>query len=139
MDPSGDLRFLWWLADEGAHPEGWLGTLLCLTLLTGRAPDRSLLLQDGRGAIRRTAPGDSLAADDVARVSLEDHAFGFALDILPEPAARLATLPVETLQRSEDRLESTYQGTIFAICWALTRHGAPRVSPGLRLAFRRLA
>ena len=139
MDPSGDLRFLWRLADEGAHPEGWLGTLLCLTLLTGRAPDRSLLLQDGRGTIRRFAPGDSLAADDVARVSLEDHAFGFALDILPEPAARLATLPVETLQRSEDRLESTYQGTIFAICWALTRHGAPRVSPGLRLAFRRLA
>src|SRR5207247_886864 len=78
---------------------------------------------DGRE--RRGAPGDPLEVDGVVRLALEDRAFGFALDIIPAPAARLAACPIETLQRSEDRLETTYQGTVFALCWAVSPPGPP--------------
>jgi len=138
MDPTGTLRVDWRFSPPDAGVEGWFGTLLCLTLLARQAPDRSVVLIGMDGRERRGAPGDTLQSDDVARLVLEDRAFGFALDITPAPGARLAACPIETLQRSEDRLETTYQGTVFALCWALSPSGPPSPAPGLRLAFRRL-
>src|SRR5439155_19556718 len=105
MDPSGALQIAWRPSPPGAGAEGWFVTLLCLTLLARRAPDRSVVVVGTDGRERRGAPGDPLEADGVARLVLEDRAFGFALDIIPAPAARLAACPIETLQRSEDRLE----------------------------------
>jgi len=139
MDPSGELRFAWKHAAAGPPEEGWFGTLLCLTLLARAAPDRSVVVIGEDGRERRGTPGDPLAAERVARLTLEDRAFGFALDVVPAPAARLAACPIETLQRSEDRLEATYQGTVFALCWALSPRGASPPSTGLRLSFRSLS
>ena len=138
MDESGDLRVAWRTAPSGAGAEGWFGTLLCLTLLARQAPDRSVVVVSVDGRERRGAPGDPLEVDGVVRLALEDRAFGFALDIIPAPAARLAACPIETLQRSEDRLETTYQGTVFALCWAVSPPGPPSPASTLRLAFRRL-
>ncbi|OLC55405.1 MAG: hypothetical protein AUH92_02225 [Acidobacteria bacterium 13_1_40CM_4_69_4] len=138
MDASGELRAAWRPAVAGPDATGWLGTLLCLTLLARQSADRATVVRHDDAREVRGAPGDPIEAERVARLTLEDRAFGFALDITPVPAAHLVACPIETLQRSEDRLETTYQGTVFALCWALPPPGAPPPAPELRLAFRRL-
>lgn len=142
MDAGGALSVRWRIAprppeEGGAEAGGWFGTLLCLTLLTPRAPDRALLAAAESGEEARSAPGDPLERERIARVTLEDRAFGFALDLLPDPPARAVSAPIETLQRSEDRIEAAYQGTIFALCWPVAGEGG-RLEPGLRIRFRSL-
>ncbi|MGH2627483.1 MAG: alpha-amylase/4-alpha-glucanotransferase domain-containing protein, partial [Anaerolineales bacterium] len=97
----------------------WFGTLLCLSLLARQAPDRALRIRLDGGSETLRGPGERAQEEGVAGFALEDRAFGFALDLVPVPAARLVTAPIETLQRSEDRLETVYQGTLFALCWPL--------------------
>jgi alpha-amylase len=130
MERDGALEVVW---RPGGAPRAdrWLGTVLCLTLLTGDAPGRAVLAVDPAGLVRRSAPGETRDAAEVARLTLEDRAFGFALDLLAEPAARLAMAPIETLQRSEDRVGPVYQGTLFALGW---RIGGAAVAP-VRLRF----
>jgi len=139
LDPSGVLHVVWRSMSFERQKPGWFGTLLCLTLLARRAEDRSLIVRrEEGGGERRGAPGDPVEETRVARLTLEDHVFGFALDVVPSPAARVVACPIETLQRSEDRLETTYQGTIFALCWAWPPPGNPPPAAELRLEFRRL-
>jgi alpha-amylase len=136
MEPDGALEIVWRLG--GALPaESWFGTLLCLTLLTGDAPDRAVVVADRSGSVARGAPGERRDAAQVERLTLEDRAFGFALDILPEPAARLAMAPIETLQRSEDRVQPAYQGTLFALAWPAASASAAPLR--LRLRWRTLS
>ena len=139
MEPSGDLTISWDLPPEAAKRGGWFGTLLCFSLLAREAPDRSLILREGSGREVRQAPGASLDMETVAGAILEDRAFGFALDLAPAPAARLAACPIETLQRSEDRIETAYQGTLFALCWPAAEVAGGPGGPGLRMAFRKLS
>ena len=148
MDASGAMRIRWEPAADGARGEaaaggaaearGWFGTLLCLSLLTGRAPDRALSVTDNEEREIRGAPGDPLEVWDAIRFSLEDRAFGFAVDLIPaQPALMLAT-PIETLQRSEDKVEAAYQGTLFALCWQLARPESGPRPIELQLRFRKL-
>jgi alpha-amylase len=138
MDPGGALRVAWDLAVPGGEAKGWFGTILCLSLLTPRAPDRALrLLAEGARPIE-AAPGDALEAERVTRITFDDRAFGFALDLEPRPPARAVTAPIETLQRSEDRYEAAYQGTLVALCWSLPL-AADGPRPGLALSFRDVA
>jgi alpha-amylase len=135
MEPSGALEVRY---ETEAVPAGggWFGTILALTLLTPRAPDRALIVAGGAGDGRRLAPGDPVTAEDAARVTLEDRAFGFALDLLPDPSARLVTAPIETVQRTEASVETIHQGTLILLQWRL-EGGAGGARLGLRLAFRR--
>ena len=138
LHPSGGLQVVWRSTASTRSTGGWFGTLLCLTLLARRAEDRSAIVRREDGSEGKGAPGDPIEEGRLARLTLEDHAFGFALDVVPTPTARLVACPIETVQRSEDRLETTYQGTIFALCWPWPpREGPPRAVE-VRLAFRRL-
>ncbi|HKN48171.1 MAG TPA: alpha-amylase/4-alpha-glucanotransferase domain-containing protein, partial [Candidatus Polarisedimenticolia bacterium] len=123
-------------AGGGGPPAGWFGTLLCLSLLTRKAPDRALAIETGQDGASRHAPGDALEARGVSRIVFEDRAFGFALDLAPRPGARLITAPIETLQRSEDRYEAAYQGTLVALCWSLESIAGIGDGPALVLSFR---
>ncbi len=149
MEPSGALRVRWEVADcaggrprpagagaaRGGDPEsGWFGTLLCLSLLTAQAPDRSLRVLEEDGRESRAAPGERIERARVTALRLEDRAFGFSLDVVPSPPARLVAVPIETLQRSEERVHTAYQGTLFALCWALDAAGAT-ATPELRIEF----
>jgi len=126
-------------AEEGAAAPAWFGTILFLSLLTPRAPDRSLVIAAGGDRPILCAPGDAIEAKETTRASFEDRAFGFALDLAPSRPAHLTTAPIETLQRSEDRYEAAYQGTAVALCWSrpFARRGAGGLEIGL--SFRRLA
>ncbi len=136
IDPRGAIRASW---EPASPPAAWLGTLLCLSLLTGRAPDRSLVLETEHGGTLRGAPADPLEQDDVVRIALEDRAFGFAVELEPRPRARLVTAPIETLQRSEDRYEAAYQGTLLALCWSPAQaSGAVSRPLELTISFRPL-
>ncbi len=137
METSGELRVAWEFP-FGEPVQGFIGTVLCLSLLTREAPDRSLIVRLARGREMRRAPGDSFAQDGVAGLTLLDRAFGFALEVRPRPAARVSAAPIETLQRSEDRLEATYQGTLFGICWALPSPGDAAAGLALSIAPRML-
>lgn len=119
-DADGALHVSWNLdAVRGAS----FGTILALSLLTPRDKDRSCFVTSAprapgaSGATTTSDPGAALAQDDVRRFALEDRVFGFRLVVEADPAARLVATPIETLQRSEVRFESAYQGTIFALCW----------------------
>ena len=136
MQPDGSLRAAWEIAPARGKAEGWFGALLCLSLLARGAPDRSMSVLAADGRRIQAAPGDSLDVAEAARITLEDRAFGFALDLVPRHPARLATCPVETLQRSEARAETVYQGTLFALCWATA--AADLRAPELHITFRRL-
>jgi hypothetical protein len=145
MEPSGGLRIRWEVAapQSGAGTSapggaGWFGTLLCLSLLAREAPDRTLCIRFDGGSEARRGPGEPLLEEKVAGFTLEDRAFGFALDLVPVPAVRLVTAPIETLQRSEDRLEDVYQGTLFALCWPLEIAGQERTELELLLSFRKI-
>jgi alpha-amylase len=151
MDAAGALEVTWLPEPLPAADGGWFGTILCLTLLTGRADDRALIVAGPDGRERRMAPADPVSIDDVRRATLEDRFFGFALDLLPSPGARLVAAPVETVQRTEKAFETIYQGTLFLVQWRLGAGapggGAARIEaaargesaarPALRLAFRR--
>jgi hypothetical protein len=144
MDPSGSLRVRYQLerpeAGASGPPPSWFGTLLFLTLLTGEDRDRALVLQGASGRASRHPPGEEITAEAITSLALEDRVFGFALDIEASPGARLATTPIQTLQRTEDRPALTYQGTIFALCWPLARdRDGAILEAGLRIAPRRLA
>lgn len=140
MDHDGALEVAWRPAGAagpaGPVPAGWFGTLLCLTLLTGDAPDRAVLIAGPDGPPARLPPGATHDAAGTGQLTLEDRAFGFALDVLAEPAARLAMAPIETLQRSEDRVMLAYQGTLFAFAWPMER--AARAPVRLRFLWRTL-
>ncbi|MGH9798139.1 MAG: alpha-amylase/4-alpha-glucanotransferase domain-containing protein, partial [Candidatus Polarisedimenticolia bacterium] len=140
MDHDGVLEVVWRPAGTGdsgrAAPAGWFGPLLSLTLLTGDAPDRAVLIAGADGPQARLPPGATHEAAGTARLTLEDGAFGFALDLLAEPAGRLAMAPIETLQRSEDRVMPAYQGTLFALAWPLER--AAQAPVRLRFLWRTL-
>jgi alpha-amylase len=142
MEPEGALIVSWQLegGSEGteAPADGWFGTLLFLSLLTPQAPDRALRVADAGGAETRGAPGARLERDGVVRMALEDRAFHFALDLRATPAARLVAAPIETLQRSEDTVETAYQGTAFALCWPLGELRRTGGAAELRLEFRDL-
>ncbi len=135
MKPTGEIRVAWRVQAEGPAA-GWFGTLLCLSLLTRKAPDRALTIESGREEASRHAPGDALQERGVSRIVFEDRAFGFALDLAPHPAACLITVPIETLQRSEDRFEAAYQGTLVALCWSLESVAGIGDGPALVLSFR---
>jgi alpha-amylase len=115
--------------------EGWFGTLLFLSLLTPDAPDRALILDGGPPDGARGAPGAPVERDDLSRLRLEDRAFGFALEAAVSPAVRLVAAPIETVQRSEDRIEIAYQGTAFALCWPLGDLARAGGAAELRLEF----
>ncbi len=138
MDPSGGIRVAWELETGRGERTGWFGTLLCLSLLTRDAPDRSLRIVEEGGREQGGAPGDALEAAEAVRITLEDRAFGFALDLFPRGPARVSTCPVETLQRSEDRYEAVYQGTLVAVCWYLPEPGRGAPPLELALSFRAL-
>jgi 4-alpha-glucanotransferase len=140
LDTSGSLTARWDLEgpDEGAGTHAWLGTILCLSLLTPDAPDRARILESAAGRVSRGAPGDPSVEENAIRLTLEDRAFGFALDVVPDRPARLITAPIRTLQRSEDRYESTYQGTLVALCWPVGSGTGRLRSAGLSLTFRSL-
>ncbi|HEU4403034.1 MAG TPA: alpha-amylase/4-alpha-glucanotransferase domain-containing protein [Candidatus Polarisedimenticolia bacterium] len=138
MRPSGELSAAWEIDPATAGAEGWFGTVLCLSLLSRDAPDRAILVADERGGRERAAPGAALALSGVTRVTLEDRAFGFALDITCRRPARLVTAPIETLQRNEDRYEAAYQGSLVAFGWPLAVSGGGGAGLELLLSFRRL-
>jgi alpha-amylase len=135
MEPGGALVVSWQLE---AADGGWFGTLLFLSLLTPEAPDRALILGDGSGSETRGAPGASLEREGIVRLRLEDRAFHFALEASATPAARLVAAPIETVQRSEDKVEIAYQGTAFALCWPLGELRRAGGGAELRLDFREL-
>jgi alpha-amylase len=131
-EPGGSLRVAW---DLDAIEGEWFGTLLCLSLLTPRDPERSRLVVDASGAEGRGDPGESIVVESAARLVLEDRVFGFALAIEAAPAARLVAAPIETLQRAEVRYETAYQGTMFALCWPASTARRPGAGPEIRLRF----
>jgi alpha-amylase len=136
IDPRGILTVRWKF--ETPPAAGFFGTLLCLSLLTPRDPDRSLRLVRAGGEAIEAAPGDRLAADGVERLTLEDHVFRFALEVRIRPAGRVVSAPIETLQRAEVRYESAYQGTLFALCWPARGGdgGGSAVAPEIQMSFR---
>jgi alpha-amylase len=137
IETGGVLRVGWTFETA---PAAWFGTLLCLSLLTPRDPDRERRIVRADGAVVRGAPGETAEVDGATGLILEDRAFGFALEAAFAPAARLVAAPIETLQRAEVRYETAYQGTLFALCWRLPPGSAESPAddgaPGIRLAFR---
>jgi len=139
IDSGGTVRVAWHLAIPDDRRQGWFGTVLCLSLLTRQAADRSLLIEGSGGGKIQGAPGDSFEMETAERITLEDRAFGFALDLIPHGPAWVATCPIETLQRSEDRYEAAYQGTLIALSWSRAEpRGGPQDAE-LRMSFRKLA
>jgi alpha-amylase len=149
MEPGGALVVSWRLDGAGPGAAGggaaepadgdWFGTLLFLSLLTPEAPDRALILAGASGEESRGAPGAPVEKDGVVRLRLEDRAFRFALEASASPAARLVSAPIETVQRSEDKVEIAYQGTAFALCWPVGGLAAAHGAAELRLEFQNLA
>jgi hypothetical protein len=125
LDAEGALHVRWDV--RRGPPDGVFGTLLALTLLTPSDADRRRIVVpavagSGRAVPVEDAPGAAATWAAVARLTLEDRAFGFALDVGAEPALQhLVAAPIETLQRAEVRYEKAYQGTLFALCWRLPR------------------
>jgi 4-alpha-glucanotransferase len=131
-DETGTLHVSWDLGDVEGE---WFGTLLCLSLLTPRDPERARLVLTRDGKEERGDPGDPLEAAGVRALVLEDRAFGFSLVVEAEPVARLVAAPIETLQRSEIRYESAYQGTMFALCWPASAPKTAGGGPAIRIRF----
>lgn len=105
----------------------WLVSEWNLSLLTGDAPGRRLLVRIGAGA-RAFAPGSRGEADGVASIRLEDSEFlRLALTLELEPEARLEWAPVATVSLSEAGAERVYQGTSFLIGWRATPGGRARI------------
>jgi 4-alpha-glucanotransferase len=141
LDAAGGLTARWDLetqGEESAAPGAWFATILCLSLLTPKAPDRAMVIEAAGGRATRGAPGDPTVEENAARLTLLDRAFGFALDLVPDRPVRLVTAPIRTLQRSEDRYESTYQGTLVALCWPLGSGKSRLRSAGMTVTFRSL-
>ncbi len=136
--PRGTLRVRFVPEDGGAAP-AWFGTILFLSLLTPRAPDRALVITATGDRLVRCAPGDPVEVEEATRISFEDRAFGFALDLAAVRPARVTTAPIETLQRSEDRYEAAYQGTAVALCWSGLVASSVAGPVEISLSFRRLA
>ncbi|HLG19036.1 MAG TPA: alpha-amylase/4-alpha-glucanotransferase domain-containing protein [Bdellovibrionota bacterium] len=97
----------------------WFGTLLYFTLLTGDAPDRSARYRSSQGKSFQHPPGHPVEISDLEELVWEDNAFHFSMEIRSAPVARVVTRPILTIQRSEDRYESIYQGSALALAWPL--------------------
>ena len=57
--------------------------------------------------------------DGVSRLELRDAGAGLALEIRVNPAASVATVPIETISDSEEGLERTFQGLSLVCLWPL--------------------
>lgn len=86
-----------------------------LTLLAPDARDRRVLV-NGRPArpARLNAETDHR---EVVELSLEDGWSGIRASFCPDRPVRLQRYPVETISRSEQGFEATYQGTCFLLVW----------------------
>jgi 4-alpha-glucanotransferase len=107
----------------GVPSGSWLVSEWNLSLLTGDAPGRRLVLT-GPGS-QTHAPGSAGESDAVTSILLEDAEFlRLAITLTLTPAARVEWSPIETVSLSEAGAERVYQGTAFAIGF---HAGAPTI------------
>ncbi|HEY2923619.1 MAG TPA: alpha-amylase/4-alpha-glucanotransferase domain-containing protein [Candidatus Eisenbacteria bacterium] len=107
----------------GVPADGWLVSEWNLSLLTGDAPGRRLLLTVpprrpvAAGTIQLGfAPGSFGEEDSVSSMRLEDSQYlHVALTLVFEPHARVEWSPIETVSLSEAGAERVYQGTAFVM------------------------
>ena len=103
-----EVRFL------GVPSGAWLVSEWNLSLLTGDAPGRRLVLTGSRPQTH--APGSAGESDAVTSIRLEDTEFlHLAITLTFTPAARVEWSPIETVSLSEAGAERVYQGTAFVI------------------------
>ncbi len=137
MFPNGDLEIVW-MVPPLSKEEPLFGVLLAISLLTPKAPDRHLILENAEKDEFSCDPGSSLSQKQITTLTWKDEAFDLSFCASTEIPTNLTMTPIETLQRTEDAFTREYQGTLLAIGWDLSTKTT--ASPlKLRLSFGRLS
>jgi len=108
------------------------GVELNLTLLAGNDPQRYYEMPD-RGRVRLHERGQCPATD---RFSMVDEWSRLRVTLCLERPGEIWYMPIETVSRSEEGIERTYQGSALLASWLLTLHpgASERVKVRLEIA-----
>jgi len=117
FSPSeAEFEVLYKVTNEGdENLDLWFGVEFNLTLLAKDSSDRYYSSKDHRLEDANMASEGELK--EVSAFSLHDDFYKFQLSLSFLPTARLWRFPVETISRSEEGFERTYQGSCILSHW----------------------
>jgi alpha-amylase len=106
------------ITNESLQPaELWFGVEFNFTLLAGNDPLRYYTIPVQALPCPLNTTG---AIQQVARLALHDEWAGLRLTLALAPEAAVWRFPLETLSRSEEGLEKTFQGSTLLAHWKMT-------------------
>ncbi|MCX5897172.1 MAG: DUF1926 domain-containing protein [Proteobacteria bacterium] len=94
----------------------WFGIEFNFTLLAGNDPLRQYTIPAHAAPCALNTTG---AVTQVAQLALKDEWAGLSLDLALSPEAVVWRFPLETVSRSEDGLEKTFQGSTLLAHWKI--------------------
>jgi len=112
------LEAAYGITNESLQPaELWFGVEFNFTLLAGNDPLRyyTIPVQTPPCALNTTG-----AIQQVAHLALHDEWAGLRLTLALTPEAEVWCFPLETMSRSEEGLEKTFQGSTLLAHWKMT-------------------
>ena len=125
-DPAVEVAYA--IANQAAVPCAIrFGVELNLTLLAGNDPQRYYEMPD-RGRVRLHERGQCPATD---RFSMVDEWSRLRVTLCLERPGEIWYMPIETVSRSEEGVERTYQGSALLASWLLTLQ--PGASEGVKV------